>query len=216
MNLLGLLNDGFPPSFDRWTKRRPAVGLLATLVAASVIALASLSDRSGGPAGSPSPRTEAAPYGGISLQIAGNARRANAILDSWSKPVLESQYRWVSLLDYVFIVIYVLVLAVGVVGAATGLWLRRIRFGWRLGMTLSWAVVAAGAFDAIENLFLKVMIGAALAGDVVVGDVVPMGATLFALPKIVIMAAATLYILTGVAIWVWHILATRGRLGPFR
>jgi hypothetical protein len=92
--------------------------------------------------------TPVSPSGIIAFELAGTAERAGEILASWddaARRAARTQTFW----DYVlYIPVYVVALSVWAAWAAR----RAGRPGWsRVGVVLAWAMLAAGALDAIEN-----------------------------------------------------------------
>jgi hypothetical protein len=134
-------------------------------------------------------RTEAAPLGIISLEFAGSANNAQSILDSWTAGQKDAALRNTRL-DYVFLVCYSSLLAVGCVWAS-----GVFEDGWeRVGVLLAWAGWGAGALDAIENVGLLYMLR---------GRVEDHWARLAlgcAVPKFCIIVAGTFYTLTALVI----------------
>ena len=95
-------------------------------------------------------RTDAAPNGILSFELAGNPETARAITDSWKHMRL-----WLGI-DYVFMPIYALALAFG------SLLAMRRHEGWirSLGAVAAYAGFAAATFDAVENYaLLRVLLG---------------------------------------------------------
>lgn len=112
-------------------------------------------------------KTEAAPMGIVSYELAGTPDNAFKILTSWelprnnNEPLIKSitpkLYAAFGLgLDYLFMPSYALALALGVLLA-----LGRHK-GWLalLGVWLGWGSLAAALFDAAENFALwKILLG---------------------------------------------------------
>lgn len=96
--------------------------------------------------------TAAAPFGIVSFELAWNASRAAEILASWD--ATARLYAAFSLgLDYLFMAVYSLALALGTLLAADSLAARR----WPPGGRARWLAVlfaASAIFDAGENAFL--------------------------------------------------------------
>ncbi|HSK88470.1 MAG TPA: hypothetical protein VK880_08950, partial [Anaerolineales bacterium] len=118
-------------------------------------------------------RTDAAPKGIVSFELAGNSRTARAITDSWKQmslllsavegqpnpDVVNVPYVFAAFglgLDYLFMPVYALWLAFGTLlasGKHEG-WLRS------LGTVAGYAALAAMVFDAVENYaLLQVLLG---------------------------------------------------------
>ncbi len=106
-------------------------------------------------------RTDAAPNGIVSFELAGNPETARAITDSWKDMRL-----WLSAasslgIDYVFMPIYALALAFG------SLLAMRRHEGWirSIGAVAAYAGFAAASFDAVENYaLLRVLLGEVQSG----------------------------------------------------
>lgn len=96
--------------------------------------------------------TAAAPQGMVSYELAGSQAQASRILESWSARARE-QALLLQGLDYLYLVLYPAFLSLGCAHVAR----RLVRSASRLaalGRGLSWAVLAAGLFDAVENYAL--------------------------------------------------------------
>lgn len=179
------------------------LGCLGVLVA---IGLAVWQFGGSGFSGSTSTHTPEAPLGIISLQLAFTARRANGIIASWSGPTLE-EARHATFLDWFpFIPSYVVLLFLGATAAA-------FSFSWHqwsplagLGKIVTVAIIVAGLFDCIENMFLLCMINRGLSGETVEGRLCPVGSGIFASAKIVLLLVAILYVLGGLSSWLWGLI----------
>jgi hypothetical protein len=103
------------------------------------------------PVGAPLTTTEA-PLGIVSFELAGTLERATAILSSWEASA-QLRAAFIQGLDYLFIVIYSTMLALGCV------WAGRIlkKRAWPLASLSAWFAwgqwLAAG-FDTVENVAL--------------------------------------------------------------
>lgn len=120
-------------------------------------------------------RTEAAPNGIVSFELAGNAQTARAITDSWKQTslllssvagrpnpdIVNVPYVFAAFglgIDYLFMPIYALALAFGTLLAA------QKHAGWilSLGVVAGYGAFVAALFDAVENFALwRVLLGAA-------------------------------------------------------
>jgi hypothetical protein len=119
-------------------------------------------------------RTDAAPNGIVSFELAGNPQTARAITDSWKQMslllssvagqpnlnVVNMPYAYAAFglgLDYLFMPSYALALAFG-----TLLVVQKHSGGLKLlGVVAGWSVLAAALFDALENFALwQVLLGA--------------------------------------------------------
>jgi len=132
-------------------------------------------------------KTDAAPAGIVSYELAGNAAESQKILSAWD--TAKKDYAGLNLgLDYLFIVSYV-----GAIGF--GCSLLAVKLGQRfqalayIGITLSWAQFLAAAFDSLENVaLLKLLFGSEQPAWSVV-------ARACAIPKFLIVLLGLLYIL---------------------
>jgi hypothetical protein len=153
-----------------------------------------------GGSGSSPTRTREAPYGIVSLQIAGTEGRAKRIVTSWGADGLEHA-RQETFRDWLMLIPgYVLFLSLGV-------WASGISLSWhgwcgwaRAGRWVAIGIVVAGILDAIENIFLLCMIGHAEAGRAL-GSICPAGSITFAAPKILLLLLGVLYVLLGLSSW---------------
>ena len=94
-------------------------------------------------------RTDVAPAGIVSFELAGDMPTAQAILDSWGSE--GRVYAGVSLgLDYLFLFSYVIAVGLGCVLIVQRL-PQKSGFLVALGLWAAWGMVAAGLFDFIEN-----------------------------------------------------------------
>jgi hypothetical protein len=134
-------------------------------------------------------RTEAAPQGIVSFEFAGTLAEAHRMMASWGAS--GRVYAGLSLgLDYLFLVLYGLTLALACVRTGRVFAARAPRLH-RLGEALAWGVLLAAALDAVENYALiRVLLGAS-------SDAWAAVAYGAALPKFILLAAALLYLLAG-------------------
>ncbi|WP_437731826.1 hypothetical protein [Sorangium sp. So ce1335] len=97
-------------------------------------------------------RTEAAPWGIVSFELAGTTARARRIVESWDDAArLNAAF---SLgIDYLFLAVYASGLALACVMAADALRKRGLP-GAALGAALGWGQWLAGLLDATENAAL--------------------------------------------------------------
>ena len=101
-------------------------------------------------------RTDAAPNGIVSFELAGYPETARAITASWKHMRLWRSAAASLGIDYVFMPIYALALAFG------SLLAMRRHEGWirSLGAVAAYAGLAAATFDAVENYaLLRVLLG---------------------------------------------------------
>ena len=102
--------------------------------------------------------TDAAPSGIISYELAGDVATAEEILESWGP---EGRiYAGISLgLDYLFLFTYAIAIGLACVLLADRL-STRAAFLSTLGIWLAWGMIAAGAFDFVENYgLIRMLIG---------------------------------------------------------
>ena len=96
-------------------------------------------------------RTEPAPAGILSFELAGTLTASNAILESWG-PERKAAAGFNLGIDYLFLFAYATS-----IGLACALLARRFpdhSFARSLGMLLSWGTLVAAGLDAIENYAL--------------------------------------------------------------
>jgi hypothetical protein len=140
-------------------------------------------------------RTPAAPQGIVSFELAGSGAAAAAILDSWSPGVRELAMLNLGL-DYLYLVAYPALLSLACFGVAGRLRERSAGLA-RIGIALSWAVLAAGVLDAIENAALIRIVASGPS------DALARAAWLAAVPKFALVLAGLAYALGG---FVWSLL----------
>ncbi len=134
-------------------------------------------------------KTDAAPGGIISYELAGDLTTAQNILVSWG--IGGQVYAGLQLgLDYSFIVAYTSAIALGCALVARALADRHSSFAiW--GMWLAWAQFIAGLLDCIENYALiQLLVGSQDA-------LLPVIARWCAIPKFALVAAGLVYVLVG-------------------
>jgi uncharacterized protein YhhL (DUF1145 family) len=115
-------------------------------------------------------RTDAAPFGIVSFELAGSPQRAFQILVSWEGvcadcPAIQNfqPYLYAAFglgLDYLFMPAYALALSLGLLMAGAG------RADWHSRWTavMGWGAFAAALFDALENYALwKILTGSVAA-----------------------------------------------------
>ena len=153
-------------------------------------------------------RTPAAPNGVVSFELAGTPYQAQAIIDSWQEmallvssvagePVPGMVSRAFSFaafglgIDYLFMPVYAMALALGILLAAGR------HKGWfaLLGAWLGWGAFAAALFDAVENYALARML---LMNEV--HTPYPEIASFCAIIKFGLLLLGLCYSLTG---WLW-------------
>lgn len=107
-------------------------------------------------------KTELAPLGIVSFQLAGELSVAQDIIASWGQ---EGQlYAMLSLgLDYLFMLLYAVVIGLGCIMVARGLPKGLEKFS-DLGVWLAWGQILAALMDALENFGLvSIMLGTEVA-----------------------------------------------------
>jgi hypothetical protein len=139
--------------------------------------------------------TDAAPYGIVSYELAGNEHRAEEILASWNS-IARERVAFSLGFDFLFIPLYAFTIAFGCSLASDALRLR----GWplvSLGGTLAWSVFLAGFLDTIENIVLLIILFNKAASPW------PQIALGCAVPKFVFVFLGIVYVLLGLVVsWV--------------
>jgi hypothetical protein len=133
--------------------------------------------------------TEAAPYGVVSFELAGNVENMHRILNSWDANT-QLRAAFGLGLDFLFMVVYA-----GTVAFGCGIASRVLqRSQWplaRAGNLLAWGLILAALLDAVENIALT---------NVIFGAVVspwPEIARWCALPKFVLLFIGIVYVIYG-------------------
>lgn len=165
----------------RVTRRR---GLIATGIATVLLLLAMApADRRMQDTGGPTI---------VPFELAGSQERADEIMGEWGEKGQDAarESLWI---DFGFLVAYGAFLTLAVAAVRD---IARDR-GWRRIATIGAVVVyfgaLAAAFDAFENICLLLTLGGS-------GSVFPTLATLFAAGKFLLLAAAIVYLLAGLAL----------------
>lgn len=180
----------------RWLTRRAqwaAFGLTTLLTLVVMYALLA----SGAPL-----RTNAAPQGIVSYELAGNVQSAQAILDSWDHATKVSAAFNLAI-DYLYLFAYSTSIALGCTLVATA-----GKSGRHLltlpGIFLAWLQFAAAGLDAVENYALLQMLGGH------VDATWTATAWWCAVPKFVIVAVGIVYALGGlVVVGLLHLVRSR-------
>ena len=164
--------------------RRSGILVLAALSLTLMLVLSSLDA---------SLHTPFSPHGIVSFELARDRETAARILEAWGS---EGRARAaLSLrLDFLFLAVYAPGLALLCAAAAD----RERAAGSRLaatGAALAWGQLAAGGFDAIENLALLRVLGASPPGPW------PALAAACAWPKFALVAAGLLYVISCGLVW---------------
>lgn len=139
---------------------------------------------SGGPL-----KTDAAPSGIVSFELAGTLSLALKIIESWNQTARV--YAGLNLgLDFLFIVAYASCIGLGCVLVARSL-SRRSAFLASVGVVLVWALWLAALLDCIENYALiNLLLGSQQAAFAVI-------AQWCAIPKFLIVGLGILYVIVG-------------------
>ena len=134
-------------------------------------------------------RTEAAPMGIVSFELAGNTETAREIIDSWGPEA--TLYAVFSLgYDHLFLFLYAFTIGLGCAFISQKFKPEK-RFLILTGVVLSWAQIAAALLDVLENYALTVMLLSTWQG--------PWPETAFtaAVIKFIIVFTGILYIISG-------------------
>ena len=149
-------------------------------------------------------KTEAAPAGIVSYELAGSISNAERILSSWDS--LAKTYAGLNLgLDFLFIVAYAGAIGMGcsILGSSLG---RRLKAWGPVGIVLAWAQLAAAACDSTENFSLiTLLVGSRENGWAAL-------ARACAIPKFLIVVLGLAYIAAAVVAWL--VLAARRKGSP--
>ena len=94
-------------------------------------------------------KTDAAPNGIVSFELAGSSEKANAIIQSWDARAQRFAAFGLGL-DYLFMPVYALAISLGVLMAAR----KHGGFFEKIGAYIGWGALLAALFDAVENLAL--------------------------------------------------------------
>jgi hypothetical protein len=138
-------------------------------------------------------RTPLSPHGIVSFELAGEPDTAARMLEAWGTQGRANAALSLRL-DFLFLASY----APGLALLCAALSDRARAAGSRLaatGAALAWGQLAAGGFDAIENLALLRVLGSSPPGGW------PALAAAFAWPKFALVAAGLLYVVTSGLVW---------------
>jgi hypothetical protein len=135
-------------------------------------------------------KTDAAPAGIVSFELAGTLPAAQGIVESWN--ATARVYAGLNLgLDFLFIPAYALCIGLGCVLVARAL-AARVAMLASVGVLLAWAQWLAALLDAIENYALiQLLLGSQQAA-------LPVIAQWCAIPKFLIVGLGILYVIGGV------------------
>lgn len=154
------------------------------LLALSIVLMAAMDGRL---------RTDAAPRGIVSLELAGNERRAHRIYDSWEDADRQFARRSIRL-DFLFLLSYSTAIGLATAWAADVLRARQASLAGS-GAILAWLQWLAALLDAVENVALWRMLQGYLAQPY------PRIAQCCAVPKFLIVLAGFAYVVRGLIIW---------------
>ena len=100
-------------------------------------------------------KTDTAPKGIISLELARDAEEVNQILNSWAE---NRKYAIFSVgFDYLFIVFYSITIALACVYASS-VFVKQSSLWANIGIALAWGAFLAGLLDVVENFALYKML----------------------------------------------------------
>ncbi len=134
-------------------------------------------------------KTDAAPFGIVSFQLAGSAANAFKILNSWDN--MATSYAIFGLgFDYLFMFLYVVAIGLGCVVVSQKFGEGK-KFAASFGILLSWGMIVSGLADAIENYALTVIILKESWG------ILPEIAFIAAVVKFFFLLAGLLYVIIG-------------------
>ena len=175
--------------FEHWPpgKRRRA---LVTVIAAAAVLQVVLTLLDG--------PLRASEHGGtVPLEVAGSPDRASEIVSSWEADGVLDNGAFITGLDFLYAPLYAAAYAGGCVALAAA-WRRRGRERLAaLGIVAAWAATAAAGFDYVENVGLAVTLLDEPASPW------PQVSLVAAIAKFAGLAAAVLYLLSGLGIrWV--------------
>jgi hypothetical protein len=137
----------------------------------------------------------ASDHGGtVPLEIAGSPGRAHEIVSSWEADGVLDNGAFITGLDFLYAPLYAAAYAGGCIALAVA-WRRRGRERLAvIGIAAAWAATAAAGFDYVENLGLSVTVLDEPSSPW------PQISLVAAIAKFAGIAAAVLYLLTGLAI----------------
>lgn len=130
----------------------------------------------------------------VDFELAGTLAKSQAIMKVWGEANVLQIARQQTYVDFVFLVLYSLTIALG-----CGLAARQFSPGSGLatvGLYLAWAQFAAGLLDAIEDVALLALLQGAQ------NPSLPFIARWCALPKFAIVGLGVTYVLIGGLSWV--------------
>ncbi len=131
----------------------------------------------------------------VDFELAGTLDKAQTIMHGWGEANRQLA-RQQTVVDFVFLVLYPLAIALG-----CGLAARQFSTGsWSVtvGLYLAWAQLAAGLLDAVEHVVLLRLLQGAQHPSL------PLIARWCALPKFAIVGVGFIYVLIGASTWAFH------------
>jgi hypothetical protein len=139
------------------------------------------------------PNTEAAPWGIVSLELAGNEKAAGTMIASWDdkgvRDALTSLY-----FDNFWLLVYSTTIALACVMTADMLYTPQ-SLKYNLGMVFAWVQWLAALLDRIENVALERMLRGAVESPW------PQIAQWCAIPKFLLIIAGIAYVVIGLIVW---------------
>ena len=136
-------------------------------------------------------QTSEAPQGIVSYEFAWTELGAAAILDSWDAQA-RAAAMFVQGLDTLYLLVYPAWFSLAALRLGS-----RLGGGWRRsGLALSWAMLLAAPFDALENY--------GLVRQLIAGASEPLArmAALCAIPKFTLVGVATIFLAAGSCVWI--------------
>jgi hypothetical protein len=161
-----------------WHRRKVVLLIVSGITAAALLAVMVRLDRP--------LKTEVAPRGIVSFELAGSYENAHRILASWG----ENGHRHAALslrVDYAFLIAYALLLYLLCAGVASS-WPERCPYIRRMGFLLAGGQWVAALLDIIENILLQQILNGSTAAHL------PLVARWCALVKFTLVAGGGLYI----------------------
>ncbi len=137
-------------------------------------------------------RTDAAPNGIVSFELAGDLASARAMVESWDEEARLSAAMSLGI-DYLYLLAYSTTIALGCVLVARR-FAPRMKMAATLGLALAWPQWLAAALDGVENYALiQLLLGHS-------EPYLPVVALWCAVPKFVIVFAGLAYLLAGLVV----------------
>jgi hypothetical protein len=136
--------------------------------------------------------TEAAPYGIVSVELAGSVSAAEKILESWDA-VARERCAFNLGLDYLFMPVYATTISLGCAMASGALQRSNWPLG-KFGASLGWLQFLAALLDAIENYALVAILFGGIASPW------PQIAAWCAIPKFILIFMGIVYAIYGASV----------------